>query len=189
MTRVISIDPGLARVAYAIWEAETGKLLRAGLVRKEHEVGTERVQKWANMAWAVDDELGLSNGEEIWLVLEVPQVYKETQNRDKKGHGRDPNDLIDLAGVLGAIAGKLLVGRVEWSPLPREWKGQLPKEITKKRVDERLAPAERETVEWPSVKEFHKDVYDAIHLGIVYLESEGYREIPLPVRYPNKPLP
>lgn len=185
MRKVISIDPGLARVAYAIWEPETGKLLRAGLVRKDHEVATERAQKWADMAWAVDDELDLGSGDEIWLVLEVPQIYKETQNRDKKGHGRDPNDLIDLAGVLGALAGKLVVGHVEWSPLPREWKGQLPKAISKMRVDEKLSAAEKETVEWPSVKEFHKDVYDAIHMGIVYLEREGLREIPLPVRYPG----
>lgn len=178
MPKVISIDPGLARVAYAVWDPETGALLRAGLVIKEHDIATERAQKWADTAWAVDDELGLSNGEEIWLVVEVPQVYSGPREED-------PNDLIDLAGVCGAIAAKVLCGRVEWSPKPREWKGQAPKRITVARVDERLKAEETELIEWPSVKRFEQDVYDALHLGIVYLEREGLREIPLPQRYPN----
>lgn len=187
MRRIISIDPGLNWVAYAIWDAETGDLLRAGLVKCEYEVGTERAEKWREMAWRVDDELGLSEAafEDTWLVVEVPQVYKDTQNKDKKGHRRDPNDLIDLAGVLGAICGRMTEGHVEWSPMPRDWKGQAPKHITKLRVDEKLKDGETQVIEWPAASLCH-NVYDAIHLGIVYLEREGLREIPLPQRYPNK---
>lgn len=177
MKKVISIDPGLNRVAYAEWDPETGDLLRAGLVSCDYEVGMERAEKWREMAWRVDDVLGLSNGDEIWLVIEVPQVYPGPREED-------PNDLIDLAGVLGAIVGKILVGYVEWSPLPREWKGQLPKRVTKQRVDDRLKVGETEVIEWP-VERLKHNVYDAIHLGIVYLEREGFREIPLPQRYPS----
>lgn len=188
MKRVISIDPGLNWVAYAIWELETGKLVRAGLVKAEYELGMERAEKWRVMGECVDAELGLSSGlsEETRLVMEVPQIYKETQNRDKKGHQRDPNDLIDLAGVLGAILGRCDENTaVDWSPLPREWKGQLPKAITQKRVDERLEEGETETIEWP-IASLRHNVYDALHLGIIYLERSGLREIPLPQRYPNK---
>jgi hypothetical protein len=186
MTRVISIDPGLNWAAFAEWDAETGLLRRAGLVKCEYEIGTERAEKWREMAWQVDAELGLSDSdEETWLVVEVPQIYKEVQNKDKKGHSRDPNDLIDLAGVLGAIISKAQNGKVEWSPLPREWKGQIPKHVTKQRVDQRLQEGETECVEWP-IESLKHNVYDALHLGIIYLEREGLREIALPQRYPNK---
>lgn len=180
MRRVISIDPGLNRVAYAIWDVETGKLVCAGLAEIDYEVGTERAEKWRMMGQLVDDELGLSSGlaEDTWLVVEVPQVYGGPRNED-------PNDLIDLAGVLGSIIGRMNEGHVEWSPVPRDWKGQAPKRVTQQRVDERLGPDETITIEWP-IKSLCHNVYDAIHLGIVYLEREGFREIPLPVRYPNK---
>lgn len=188
MRRAISIDPGLNWVSFAIWELETGLLMRAGLVKCEYEVGTERAEKWRLMALAVDEELGLSNGlaEETRLILEIPQVYDQTKNKDKKGHARDPNDLIDLAGVLGAIVGRCDENTtVEWSPVPRDWKGQIPKHVTQQRVDGRLQEGETETIEWPIASLKH-NVYDALHLGIVYLEREGLREIPLPRRYPNK---
>lgn len=179
MRRIISIDPGLSKVAFAVWDPETGELDYAGLARTVFPAGMERAEKWREMAWQVDNELGLSEvGLEDSLVLEIPQIYPGPR-------AEDPNDLIDLAGVLGAICGKMQDGQVEWSPLPREWKGQLPKEITQQRVDLRLSQGEKNKIIWP-IKSLCHNVYDAIHLGIVYLEREGLREISLPQRYPNK---
>jgi hypothetical protein len=127
MRRVISIDPGLNRVAYAVWDPETGKLIRAGLVEAEYGVGMERAEKWREMGWHCCEELDLDSYEgETWLVMEVPQVYSGPR-------AEDPNDLVDLAGVLGAIVGKANSDTsVQWSPLPREWKGQARKESRKR---------------------------------------------------------
>lgn len=169
-SQVVSVDPGKHKVAWATWDPETGKLTGAGLVIHKPEIGTERVQVWKEVAYWTDVATGLSSGSEIRLVVEVPQIY--TGVRDE-----DPNDLIDLAGVVGAIASTIAIGSVEWSPLPREWKGQIPKEVTQKRVDKRLSPEEKALIKWP-IKSLCHNVYDAIHLGIVYLEREGLRAIP-----------
>ncbi len=176
MTKIVSVDPGLAKVAFASWDPETGQLLEAGLVVHKHEIATERVQKWKDMAWWTCMVAGLDRCD-IDLVIEVPQVYAGARDED-------PNDLIDLAGVVGAIASSIILGSVQWSPLPREWKGQIPKKVTKQRVDKRLSDAEKALIKWPSASLAH-NVYDALHLGIVYLEREGLRKIPLSDKYPG----
>lgn len=165
MPRIISIDPGLKKVAYAIWNAD-GTLDRAGLVTRDFEPGIERAQKWKEIAEDTDIFVDLSRTADQVLVIEIPQVYSGARDED-------PNDLIDLAGVVGAIA-SLLGGTVEWSPLPREWKGQLPKEISQKRVEAKLSESEKAKIKWPA-KHLRHNVYDALHLGLTYLAREGLR--------------
>lgn len=175
---ILSIDPGKTKVAYARWDRETGQLLSAGLVIRKTQVAEERVDQWRQMAktfWVCIDPLGKLNFYD--LVVEIPQVYTGPQDEDR-------NDLVDLAGVVGAISAHTLIESVEWSPLPRDWKGQIPKEVTQKRVNKRLSDAEKGLVKWP-IKSLAHNVYDALHLGIVYLEREGLREIPVPDRYPG----
>src|SRR5260221_11791670 len=93
--RIIAIDPGLTKVAYAEFSRETGSLASAGLATCDHEATLPRAQKWREMAWWATMEIGLDNGSEINLVVEIPQVYSKISKID-------PNDLIDLAGVVGA---------------------------------------------------------------------------------------
>jgi hypothetical protein len=174
--KLLSVDPGKRKIAYAIWDRATGKLLEAGLVTRDPEVGEECVEHWKRIVESV--WLTLGTLEVFDLVIEVPQVYTEVSDKDK-------NDLLDLAGVVGGIASSEQVASVEWSPKPREWKGQAPKSVTITRVDKRLSPEERARIIWPTVKKLHQDVYDAIHLGLTYLEREGLREIPVPERYPQ----
>lgn len=164
--QIISIDPGLHKVAFACWDHATGLLLEARLVEHKHEIATERGQKWKDIASTL--HVFIPQRDTDW-VIEVPQVY-----RDMKG--KDPNDLVDLGGVLGAVvATGLFESHVVWSPLPREWKGQLPKEVTQKRVNAKLSNQEKTLIKWPIPSLCH-NVYDAIHLGIVYMEREGLRE-------------
>ncbi len=167
MNHTVAIDPGLEKVAYSIWLPD-GSLGLAGLVQCEHEVGMERGAKWKAMGYWTCLALEGFCRSDIDLVIEVPQVYSGPRKED-------PNDLIDLAGVLGAIVGGLTFGHVEWSPTPREWKGQLPKEISRARVDSKLKPEEKTRIIWP-IKSLCHNVYDALHLGIVYLEREGLRD-------------
>lgn len=163
---IISLDPGLHKVALAFWGLNY-QLVHACLVEHEHEKGTERVQKWADMAYWVDLCIAQYNKGDIALVCEIPQVYSGPRDED-------PNDLIDLAGVVGAVAANIVLGSIEWSPTPREWKGQLPKAITKKRVDAKLGDHEKAAIAWP-IKSLCHNVYDAIHLGMTYLSREGLR--------------
>ncbi len=158
-----------------------GQLHWAGLVKNPSIAadGPERGEIWLEMAKAVKETLERCNPEgyraHIRLVSEIPIVRQ-------RGSGKgDPNDLIDLAGVVGAICGALgssnhFLLDVEWTPIPEQWKGQLPKEVSKQRVDAALSPEEFSRVEWPAEKLKH-NVYDAIHLGLTHLKREGLRVV------------
>jgi hypothetical protein len=171
MKKIVSVDPGKLGCGVAIW-SEFGsygiQVLWAGYVKnpEANELGIERVELWRAMGNAVRAVV-YPFANPASLVLEIPQVYDGPRPED-------PNDLIDLGGVQGAIA-CACNWPVEWSPVPREWKGQLPKEVSQKRVDKKLAPEEKERISWP-IKTLRHNVYDALHLGIVYLEREGLRE-------------
>ncbi len=165
---LVSIDPGLHKVAVAVWGLDY-RLIWAGLVVHQHDPGTERAQKWKDMANWVECAIQAAGClMDIEFVCEIPKVYSGVRKED-------PNDLIDLAGVVGAIVSTPTFATVEWSPLPSEWKGQLPKSVTQTRVEAKLTLAEKAVIEWPA-KTLRHNVYDAIHLGIVHLEREGLRD-------------
>ena len=170
---IISIDPGLNHVAVALW-SDRGTLLHASLVRNPDTRNKKlpRPERWAIMASAVVRKISsmptvaYDPHQSLGLVVEIPKVRQ-------RGSGKgDPNDLIDVAGVAAAIvaAFKATAGAfVAWAPLPEEWKGQLPKEVSLARVQEKLTSAEKATVEDPPPGLYH-NVIDAIHLGIVHFK-------------------
>lgn len=177
----VSVDPGKWGCGVAIWycksteitvEKTTKKyaLLWAGYVKNWEARKGARVNHWLSMAEFVKQTLlnhtHLLELRDLWFVMEIPQVY---ESRD----GKDPNDLIDLAGVQGAILGATGCS-ADWSPLPREWKGQLPKGVSEKRVESKLSESEKKVIEWPGKKLDH-NVYDTLHLGLVYLERNNLR--------------
>lgn len=169
---IASIDPGKWACGLAVWSLDKGQLVHASWVRNpwKNEPGQERPEIWGDTARQVTAMLAhrWQPYGQVNLVLEIPQVYEKASEKDK-------NDLIDLAGVQGAIVGGFPQGFVEWSPKPAEWKGQLPKEVSEKRVDSKLTAAEKALIDWPA-ESYRHNVYDAIHLGIVYLEREGLRD-------------
>jgi len=168
----VAIDPGKNACGLSAWKGDNFNLEFAELVKNPFvkTLSKQRAQKWGDMGKEVARVLyktfGLDNGK-ISLILEIPQIYEGYQEEDK-------NDLLDLAGVQGAIVAAT-GAEVAWCPTPREWKGQLKKEITQKRVDDKLSHSELNSVKWPSPSLRH-NVYDAIHLGIVWLERQGLRE-------------
>ena len=90
------------------------------------------------------------------ILVEWPQIYNNPRARKK-----DPNSLLMVAAVAGAVMRSdsvTLVGTV----LPRDWKGQVSKEETKRRVLEELGPVEKEAL--PSRAPY--DLYDAIGIGL-----------------------
>jgi len=114
------------------------------------------------------------------LVCEHPQVY-----RAKKSKG-DPNDLILLATINGALAGMLAlavskrdIGLQILSPTPAEWAGQLPKATTGDpwlsprglRIRERLSDAEALVVQ-PS-----HDALDSVGIGLHVLGRFAPRHV------------
>lgn len=96
------------------------------------------------------------------LVLEVPQVYHQ---RFQKG---DQSDLIEVAGVAGALSSVLAADR-HYGYLPRQWKGQVPKEIHNARVLSKLSGSETANIQ-PCAASLRHNVLDGIGLGLFHLK-------------------
>lgn len=92
-------------------------------------------------------------------VIEVPQVYPGQQ---QKG---DQNDLINLAVLVGRYSDRAKARGFRVTLIrPREWKGQLPKDVCWARVREALTPRELENVSSVPKSRAH-NMHDAIGLG------------------------
>lgn len=86
-------------------------------------------------------------------VIELPQSYRiEFQKGDQ-------NDLINLAYKAGRIAEKH--GGESMLMLPREWKGQRPKKVTKARAKEALSPFELSLI-----RSEDDNLWDAVAIGL-----------------------
>ena len=84
-------------------------------------------EAWRRIALAVAGEFrGLRPH---YVVVEQMQVYKDADT--------DPADLLELAGVGGALAALATVQAFGY--LPRTWKGQVPPEVLSARLQGHLA--------------------------------------------------
>ncbi len=99
------------------------------------------------------------------IVIEEPQVY-----RGSKGKG-DPDDLLQLAGVCGAIEGRFsFVQNVE-SVKPAEWKGQVDPDAMTARILTKPTPAELAVMEKsPKAKTWDHNEVDAVGLGLWWFD-------------------
>lgn len=154
----LAVDPGLRACGCSLFEGNT--LYRAWLAKSP--VRQDRGPKaWFKMAETVLHDfvrMAPSRGRILHrLVLEVPQVY---WGRNKGGRA---SDLIELAGVVGSVASSVpVLERVHY--LPREWKGQVPKEVHNDRVLKKLRSEERARVINSPPSVMH-NVVDSIGLG------------------------
>jgi len=97
-------------------------------------------------------------------VIEVPQVYPGQQ---QKG---DQNDLITLAVMVGQYVECARMQRFE--PVlvkPREWKGQLPKDVCWSRVSAALSVEEIKRIPKLPKSKAH-NMQDAIGIGMWFLK-------------------
>jgi hypothetical protein len=153
--RWASIDPGLRHCGVSVWEDKT--LVEATLVLGDAQGTTAKT--WRAMAWAVGKYLlGKGLDQEFSKVfIEFPQIYDRAR---AKG---DPNDLLHLAAVVGAVIS-------HWKHceyvLPRAWKGQVPKSVTKSRCLARLS--EKEKIQIHGITH---DVWDAVGIGLYFREK------------------
>lgn len=92
------------------------------------------------------------------VVIEVPQVYRTTPN---------PKSLIDLTFAAGYLAATFGPGQVV-KVLPREWKGQVPKDVMIERIKSKLTEQEMKMVSLPKNKKHAKDVWDAVGIGLFH---------------------
>lgn len=95
------------------------------------------------------------------ITIERPKVYPTAQ---QKG---DQEDITELSVVVGALLG-LLSRHCRDIRLvyPHEWKGQTPKEVTKRQVIDTLTVEEANRIVFPKQRGLHHNIWDAIALGL-----------------------
>jgi hypothetical protein len=159
LSTVLAIDPGLRGCGLAVYVS--GRLVEARYV-KSSEKSARGAEAWCAMAQAVGD---VAPPQVDTLVVECPQVYRGPL---QKG---DPSDLIELAGVDGAIVGKFILRAQDFvSYLPRDWKGQVPKDIHHARVEAALSKEEKACMSLPAASLAH-NVWDAVALGLFHVKK------------------
>ena len=124
---ILGIDPGLKGNGLGLiltHGQRVGKLVAVTFV-KGHAGRDASV--WAGLALRTVEEIQ-KLCEPSMVVIEQPQIYTRSNVKRKARH----EDILQVAGVVGALAGAI---RLRWegveilSPLPREWKGQVPKTV------------------------------------------------------------
>ena len=154
--RLVSIDPGLRVLGVAVFE--DGSLTDVSLVR-----GLKSGRgpgAWRALAKAVEPILKTAD----LLVIERPQIY---QGRRQKG---DPDDLMELMGVLGAIVGlSSIIDVVTY--LPRAWKGQVSKDVHQARLYAALSPEDKHLVDAVKPDSLKHNSIDAVGIGYYYLRG------------------
>lgn len=153
---MICIDPGLRGCGAALFHEQ--KLIEARYISNPEKTRRGPVA-WRAMADAIMNTWGWMGPVTSDMYLEVPQVYGGPR-------AEDPNDLIDLAGVDGAIASRYASSNLNFF-LPRQWKGQVPKDKMTQRIKEQLFDFELARVKSAGAKDHN--TYDAIGIGLFVL--------------------
>ena len=138
--QLLAFDPGKHHFGWAAFL--DGVLVRCGLSSSDHK----GLESFAALGYPA--------------VIEVPQVYQ-------KQRGKDPNDLIDVAIVVGRILQALGPGDAVEVVRPRTWKGTAPKVVMGARIEERLSAEELGTLFDVVVADgLRHNVVDAIGIGL-----------------------
>ena len=152
--RMLCVDPGLRGCGVA--EFLGGTLVRAAYVKntlasgrgyKAHAGMSQEIYYWVG-APVVD-----------LFLIEMPRIYPGLAQQ--KG---DPNDLLDIAGVGGAIAGIFEEYGIE-SVFPSDWKGQVPADMMTERIKRALTQEEKAKAEKCAASLAH-NMWDACGIGL-----------------------
>jgi hypothetical protein len=159
---LVAVDPSLRGCGVAFFA--DGELLAAG-VRRTTLVGAPAWLDVASRVRSFVDEVQITAfaGRVFQtvdqLVIEVPQ---------KDARPARVSDLLDLAGVAGAVAARIWARHVD-APTPTRWKGSVPKNVVAERARGALRPGEH----WIRIRDvdslagtIRHNAWDAIALGL-----------------------
>ena len=134
---ILAIDPGLRWCGVAIGD-KSG--LKAAALVLNMETKARGPVAWREMAWCVGDWYNGCSETATEIHVEVPRYYPR-QRYVEDDKNVDPNDLMELTGVVGAVVSELgSLKLVHY--LPSDWKGQVPKKIMTERIRKKLRPEE-----------------------------------------------
>ena len=171
---LVSLDPGL-RGSGVAWWAEDGSLLFVDYLRNPVKKGD------GPGAWVGFDLLPLYDNRPDYFISEVPQVYRAGASKG------DPDDLIQLAGVVGVFS-NIFRATTHFGVKPREWKGQVPKDVHHARLVKTLTPEEMAMIDRAAPPSLRHNVLDAVGIGRYFFQTHcrGAPVVEKPVRIPRR---
>ena len=174
MTHLVSLDPGLRGCGVAWWHAN-GSLAHVAYLRNPVKKGD------GPAAWMGYDSVVLYDNRPDYFISEVPQVYRAGASKG------DPDDLIQLAGVVGVFA-QAFRATTHLGVKPREWKGQVPKDVHHARLVKTLTPEELAMVEASAPPSLRHNVLDAVGIGRYWfdLQRRAAPAVERPARIPRR---
>ena len=152
----LAIDPSIKHTGVALFLGQ--ELQWARVVTSAEPTSASREVRYKAMADLIKEAVGPAIPAE--LILEFPEIYPR--------HPARPNDLMLLAGLTGYLAGSIEALKVI-TYLPKQWKGQLPKDVCITRVSSKLTPTEL----WRVSAGDKTDAWDAVGIGLFRLRRFG----------------
>jgi hypothetical protein len=153
---LLSCDPGKHSAGLALW-ARTGP-------SSTWELQAAKLEEFDHPSEIAAAAVSFGGGR-FCVAVEVPQVYAAGFSRG------DPNDLIDITLVAGAVLGT--GDRTSIWFRPREWKGQVDGDVMITRIRSKLTQVELDRVRLPtkrdgkSVREtVAHNVWDGVGVGL-----------------------
>ena len=156
---LVSLDPGLRGSGIAWW-AEDGTLLRVEYLRNPEKTGN------GPAAWVGYTGLYIWKNDPDFFISEVPQVYRAGASKG------DPDDLLQLAGGVGVFS-VLVSADVRIGVKPREWKGQVPKDVHHARLIKTLSAEDLEKINLAAPPSLRHNVLDAVGIGKWWFQKNG----------------
>lgn len=160
---LVSIDPGTKAAGIAVWITKKNNLLRLAFLAR----GKTWQETTENAIERLSDEM-------LWpdsVVIELPEIYMP-----KFSKGNPNTSLTPLILQAGAFIASFGIGTKHTTIYPKSWKGQTPKPIMVKRIQERLTEEERKHVELPRAQSLGHNVWDAVGIGLHHLGRKTRRK-------------
>jgi RNase H-fold protein (predicted Holliday junction resolvase) len=150
---ILAVDPSSLSAGLAVFTEVRGLLSYAQVVAPKPG-GPQNVAK------AIEEIA--RNYDITELAIEEPMEF-----RSKKGRKVKVDNLLLLARAVGATVARINVRTCYYRPT--EWKGQLPKRVTEKRIRAILSDNEMSKIKMPRGQKKRGDVFDAIGIGLFHI--------------------
>jgi hypothetical protein len=152
---LLAVDPGLRGCGVALFDQ--GRLVRCAYVRGSRDA--RDAAAWAEMAAEV---YVWGGADATRVVSEFPKVYTVGKSKG------DPEDLLQLAAVVGAISAHWGTEGINLEVVrPYEWKRQVPKDVMTERIKAKLDPQElAQAGAGMPAKSYQHNCWDAIGIGL-----------------------
>lgn len=159
---IIGVDPGLVKPA-VVFLSENKTILEvvSPLRAFEGESLEGRYSQLAKFEWRLPSWMIVTADEPIDVVIEYPQYLKSLKGQ-KSADRQDLTKLCFAAGILFASLKRQYPFAAFFLYTPMEWKGQVPKKVTKQRMIKLYTDS--------MVKYLTEDAIDALALATYHYE-------------------